>query len=297
MNVDIENNARSVRSHYNRFFQVLDRDRSIPQEGWENRPPIINLGYWSHGAKSARDAQVAFVQELAAQLAPLQERRVLDVGCGLAGPATILAADYGAYVDAVNINEQQVAWARQFIEGNRLQDRVRVHVGNAMELPFPDETFDAVFCLEAAHCFIQKARFLSEVRRVLRPGGKMVLADITSTTRLPLLRWLPALKLNLLTAADWQTLFQSSGLAVEHQEFIGKAVYPGYRRWLKKSAGVRRCAIFNKICPPGAGPLVRGAKRAQAWAQEFMLCRSFLRILSWLKLREYVLYVVRKPAP
>jgi 27-O-demethylrifamycin SV methyltransferase len=297
MKAEIEKNAQTVRQHYNRFFDVLDRGRSIPESGWEQRPPIVNLGYWLHGCKTAREAQIAFVHELASRVVPLEGRRVLDVGCGLCGPATILAGDYGAQVDAVNINEQQVAWARQYIVGNRLQDRLRVHVGNAMGLPFPEETFDVVFCLEAAHCFIEKPRYLAEVRRVLRLGGKLVMADITSTTRLPLLRWLPAIKLNLLTAAEWHRLLETSGLALEQEEFIGKAVYPGYRRWLKESAGERRHTIFHKICPPGAALPVRCAKRLQAWAQEFLLCRSFLRIFSWLGLREYVLFVARKPAP
>jgi ubiquinone/menaquinone biosynthesis C-methylase UbiE len=294
MRAAIEKNAQVVRQHYNRFFDMLDRGKSIPESGWEQRPPIINLGYWSAGATTARDAQIAFVYALASRVLPLKGRAVLDVGCGLCGPATILAGDYGAQVDAININEQQVAWARQFIVGNRLQDRVRVHVGNAMELAFPDETFHIVFCLEAAHCFIEKARFLAEVRRVLRPGGRLVMADITSTTHLPLLRWLPALKLNLLTGADWQGLLQTGGFVVEQEEFIGKAVYPGYRRWLKKSASERRRTIFKRICPSGARLPVRSSKRVQAWIQEFLLCRSVLRIFSWLGLREYVLFVARK---
>jgi cyclopropane fatty-acyl-phospholipid synthase-like methyltransferase len=295
MRAEIEKNARTVRQHYNRFFDVLDRGRTIPENGWEQRPPIVNLGYWSRGARTAREAQIAFVHELASRVTPLQNRRLLDVGCGLCGPATILAGDYGAQVDAVNINEQQVDWARQFITGNRLQDRLRVHLGNAMGLAFPDETFDVVFCLEAAHCFIDKARFLAEVRRVLRPGGKLVMADITSTTRLPLLRWLPAIKLNLLTAADWHRLLLTGGFMLEQEELIGQAVYPGYRRWLKESAGERRTTIFNKICPPDAALPVRSIKRVQAWLHEFLLCRSFLRILSRLRLREYLLFVACKP--
>src|SRR5262249_6185161 len=123
---------------------------------------------------------------------------------------------------------------------------------------------------------------------------KLVMADITSTTRLPLLRWLPAIKLNLLTAADWRGLLRTSGLVLEEEEFVGQAVYPGYRRWLKESAEERRGTIFNKICPPGSKLPLRSVKRVQAWTQEFLLCRSFLRIFSWLRLREYVLFVARK---
>lgn len=120
---------------------------------------------------------------------------MLDAGCGLAGPAALLVCDYRAQIDGINIVEQQLRWARKYIQGNGLGDRIRVSVASAMDIPFTNESFDVVFSLEAAHCFIDKRRFLEEAHRVLRPGGTLLLADITATTHLPLTRWQPALKL------------------------------------------------------------------------------------------------------
>src|SRR5215470_17596199 len=125
-NRTVEDNIRIVRDHYNRFFEILDRDKSFSALGWNRRPPIVNLGYWARGATTSREAQEHFVHELASRLPALKGARVLDVGCGLAGPATILASDYGAEVDGITIVEQQLVWARKYIEGNGLQDRVRV---------------------------------------------------------------------------------------------------------------------------------------------------------------------------
>ncbi|MGH9563103.1 MAG: SAM-dependent methyltransferase, partial [Terracidiphilus sp.] len=89
-------NVASVRNHYNLLFRLLDRETTYLSSGWNQRPPIVNLGYWSSGVTEARDAQVNFVRQLASRLPELKGRRVLDVGCGLCGPAAILAADYGA---------------------------------------------------------------------------------------------------------------------------------------------------------------------------------------------------------
>jgi cyclopropane fatty-acyl-phospholipid synthase-like methyltransferase len=295
MNNTIANNVQTVRQHYNQFFDLLDRKKLYSEPGWEQRPTIMNLGYWSRGATTAQEAQLEMVHQVASRVPSLKGSRVLDVGCGLAGPASILARDYEAQVDGINIVEQQVTLARQYIEANGLQDRVRVHIGNSMELPFPDESFDIIFCLEAAHCFIDKPRFLAEARRVLQPTGVLLLADITTTTYNPLLSWLPALKLNLVTAQDWYRMLEAGGFSIEHKELIGNSVYPGYLRWVDSTAEERRSTIFNKICNRDTSLLVRQLKQLQTWFLELAFCRSFLRISSWLKFREFVVIVVRKP--
>lgn len=287
-------NISAVRQHYNSYFSLLDREKSLQAAGWQQRPPIVNLGYWADGARDARQAQERLVHELASRVPDWRDRRVLDAGCGLAGPATILACDYGARVDAININEQQLALARNYTEANGLRGRVRLHAASAMDLPFPDASFDVVFCLEAAHCFIDKRRFLAEVHRVLQPGGWFLFADITATTHLPLVRWQPALKLNLVTCADWQQMMEASALEVEEKRMIGSAVYPGCRRWVARTAAERRRAIFNRSGGPEAPLPVRGGKMLRAWILEFALFRSVLLCLSAVRLREYVLFVARK---
>ena len=289
----VDKNVETVRDHYNRLFDLLDRGTSYSDSGWNQRPPIVNLGYWSHGATEAREAQIAFVRELASRLPDLKGLRVLDVGCGLCGPAVILAADYGAKVECININEQQVKWARQFIAGNGLEDKVQVRVASAMDIPFRNQ-FDVVFCLESAHCYIDKPRFLSGALAALRTGGKLVLADITGTSHFALFVYQPALKLNLVTADDWRSMIEKTGFTLESLMSVGSSVYPGYRRWLNRTSGERRARIFNKICPNGATFPFRQMRQLQAWALEFALCRSVLPLLSWLKLRDYVVIVARK---
>src|SRR5579863_7694178 len=283
----VDKNVDTVRDHYNRLFDLLDRGTSYSDSGWNQRPPIVNLGYWSRGTTEARDAQIAFVRELASRLPDLKGQRVLDVGCGLCGPAVILAADYGARVECININEQQVQWARQFIAGNGLKDRVRVRVASAMDIPFRDE-FDIVFCLESAHCYADKDRFLSGAMAALRSGGRLILADITGTSHFGPFIYQPALKLNLVTGKDWQEMMEKAGFTVESRESVGSSVYPGYRRWLSRTAEERRSRIFNKICRSGTSFPLRQLRQLQAWVLEFALCRSVLRVFSWLKLRDYV---------
>ncbi len=220
---------------------------------------------------------------------------MLDVGCGLCGPAAILAADYGATVECININEQQVEWASRFITGNAIEDRVHVQVASAMDIPFRDE-FDVVFCLESAHCYADKMRFLSGAYDALRPGWILILSDITGTSHFAPFTYQPALKLNLITTKDWRDMIRGGGFSIETCESVASGVYPGYRRWLRRSAADRRATIFKKVCLSEAHFPTRQLKLLQAWILEFALCRSVLPLLSLLRLRDYVLIVARKQA-
>ena len=244
--------------------------------------------------RSSSLGQEQFVRELAARVPDLKGKRVLDVGCGLGGPATILACDYGAEVDGVNIVERQVDWARHYVEANGIADKVRIHLASAMDLPFPNQRFDLLFCLEAAHCFVDKRRFLQEAHRVLRDDGQLVLADIVGTNHLPLVNWQPALKLNLVTASDWARMLEDEGFTVQEKRMVGRAVYPGCRWWASQISAEKRNAIFTKSCRADAGPAVRKLMMLRASVLEFLYCRSFLLTLSRLKLREFVLFSANK---
>jgi sterol 24-C-methyltransferase len=103
--------------------------------------------------------------------------KLLDVGCGVGGPALNLAEYSGAHVTGVNIVESQLAVARRRAAERGLSDRVRFVLGDAMRMDFADEAFDAVYLFEAGCHMPDKPRFYRECVRVLRPGGVFVGQD------------------------------------------------------------------------------------------------------------------------
>ena len=290
-----DSSIKKVRAHYERYLGMFNREQSYEAGGFRQRPPIVNLGYWARGARTAREAQEHLVLELCKRAQDLRGRRVLDVGCGLAGPATILAQDYGASVDGVNIVPIQLTWARHFVSANELTNKIRLYLASAMNLPFRDALFDVVFCLEAAHCFADKDGFLREALRVLRPGGILVLADITASSRLPIITWQPALGLHLVRAQDWRRMTESVGFIVDETQMIGGAVYPGCRSWVKQTARERRRQIYEKSCESKPSWVRRRILRLRAWVLELVYCRSILLTLSRFRLRNYVLIAAHKP--
>ncbi|MFO8039782.1 MAG: methyltransferase domain-containing protein [Sodalinema sp.] len=99
---------------------------------------------------------------------------VLDVGCGIGGSSRILAQDYGFSVTGITISPQQVQRAGELTpEGVD----ARFAVDDAMNLSFPDGSFDVVWSIEAGPHMPDKAVFARELMRVVKPGGVLVMAD------------------------------------------------------------------------------------------------------------------------
>ena len=99
---------------------------------------------------------------------------LLDVGCGIGGSSRILARDYQFDVTGVTISPQQVNRAQQLTPDSVT---ARFKVDDAMQLSFPDASFDVVWSVEAGPHMPDKAIFAQELMRVLKPGGRLVLAD------------------------------------------------------------------------------------------------------------------------
>ena len=100
--------------------------------------------------------------------------RVLDLGCGTGAlMAQVLSEDAHRRVTGLDLSEGMLAQARA-----RLGDRVNLVQGDSEHLPFPDQSFDVVYCCDSFHHYPAPAAVLAEVGRVLVPGGVFLLGDI-----------------------------------------------------------------------------------------------------------------------
>lgn len=104
----------------------------------------------------------------------LRGKKVLEVSCGHGGGASYLARTLqpAAYT-ALDLNPTGIAFCRH----RHPVPGLEFVVGDAENLPFADGTFDAVVNVEASHCYPHFAKFLSEVARVLKPGGHFLYTD------------------------------------------------------------------------------------------------------------------------
>ncbi|MGE3073919.1 MAG: class I SAM-dependent methyltransferase [Dehalococcoidia bacterium] len=130
------------------------------------------------------------------QLGP--ESRVLDVACGRGTSAIALARAFGCSVHGVDLGAANIEAARDAARQVGVDRLLSFEVGDAEALPCTDASFDAVLC-ECAFCtFPSKEAAAAEFARVLRPGGKLGVSDITRQGELPteldtLLGWVACL--------------------------------------------------------------------------------------------------------
>jgi MPBQ/MSBQ methyltransferase len=122
-----------------------------------------------------------------ARLAGLQSgMHVLDLGSGLGGPAHTLATEFGCRVTGLELTESLVRTATMLTARVGLGDQVAFQHGNALEMPFGDASFDVVWHEQFAMHIEDKERLYREVRRVLRPGGRLAMREFLAGPVQPL---------------------------------------------------------------------------------------------------------------
>ena len=111
---------------------------------------------------------------------------VLDIGCGLGGPARTLAAEFACRVVGIDATADYIEAARMLTDLTRLGGRVRFAVASAPDLPFPAAAFDVVWLQFVTPNIPDKDALLAEVRRLLAPGGRLAIHDVMRGSGEPL---------------------------------------------------------------------------------------------------------------
>ena len=145
--------------------------------------------------------------------------RVLDIGAGLAGPARLLAAELGCRVDCIELSADFCAGAALLNRLTGLEDRVRLHQGSALDLPFADDAFDVVWMQNVGMNIADKPRLYGEIGRVLKPGGRYAFQEMAAgeaaTSYFPLPWATDPGDSFLVSAAAMRSLLEASGFVAE----------------------------------------------------------------------------------
>ncbi|SCG46193.1 SAM-dependent methyltransferase [Micromonospora halophytica] len=262
---------------YDAFADLLD------QLWGEN----LHHGYWDDPSDevSVEDAANRLTDKLAGLLTIEPGDRLLDLGCGIGAPAIRLATTYQIEAVGVSISGRQVERAIERVASAGLADRLSFQLADAMDLPFPDESFDIVWALESLHHMPDRAHVLRQAARVLRPGGRLAVADFmllpdAGGYEAGAARVNQASKgvLSVVGLDEYQSMLRAAGLVPGAAEDVSKHTRPSWRRAAERFAALREQAL------PHIG------------AEQFDLTLSRFRAFSEEPALGYALLTAHKPA-
>ncbi|MBD9355553.1 class I SAM-dependent methyltransferase [Methylomonas albis] len=146
---------------------------------WCNRDNLaLHYGYWDEAKPYDQHQALLNKNQILYDTARIQAGdKVLDAGCGIGGSTIWMAKQHGNRVTGITISAKQADYARQHAKRHGVAELVDFEVADFCATPFPDASFDVVWALESSCHALNKADFLREAWRVLKPGGRIVVCD------------------------------------------------------------------------------------------------------------------------
>jgi ubiquinone/menaquinone biosynthesis C-methylase UbiE len=175
--------------------------------------------------------------------------RVLDVACGKGASATHIAEGFRCEVVGIDYSEENVRYANQ-----SANDRLRFEQADSERLPFEDASFDVIIC-ECAFCtFPDKATAAREFLRVLKPGGRVGLSDLTRACELPpdltmLLAWVACIA-DAQPADTYVQIFMDAGFCIDCVENHDDALREMVHQIRLRLLGVKIAVGLEKLNLP-----------------------------------------------
>lgn len=234
----------------------------LSTRAFTERGLYLNLGYWD-AARSIDEACEALVTLVAEAAGMGPDDEVVDVGFGFADQDMLWTERFAPrHITGLNVTPIQVRIGRERVRRRGLSDRITLRQGSATAMPLPDASCDVVTAVECAFHFDTREAFLAEAFRVLRPGGRLVLADIIRAApaparlrrRLQDFTWSQFAQKFAVPPANadrregYAARFGAAGFEAVRVTPIGEQVFPGWHRALAEDPALfRRLPLAGRI--------------------------------------------------
>lgn len=223
---------------------------------YEEDPP---LGLKLSSEDEKNRACIQLYHHVATQV-ELRGKKVLEVSCGHGGGASYLTRTLQPqHYTGLDLNPSGI----RFCQKHHQVAGLNFVEGDAENLPFEANSFDAVINVEASHCYSTFPRFLAEVARVLRPGGHFLYADFRFADR----------------QAEWEKALAEAPLQIQHQRNINTEVLRGMERNSPRSLQLIAQHLPKFLHPLGrdfAG--VKGSRIYNALESDALSYRSYCMV-------------------
>jgi tocopherol O-methyltransferase len=167
-----------VNEYHERIVQYYRESENAYKDSWDlDKSLAIHYGYWDKKVRSFSESLVRMSEVMmeAANIKPGE--KVLDAGCGVGGSSIFLASSAGCRVTGITLSPQQVEHANKNAAKKNVSGLVDFRVMDYCATSFDDNSFDVVWGCESICYADDKEKFIREAFRLLKHGGRLVVAD------------------------------------------------------------------------------------------------------------------------
>ena len=162
---DIENYYDQTEVHYKMFWKLEEAAG-------------LHYGIWDASTHSIGDA-ILNTNRYLVNIGKINKgHNVLDAGCGIGGSSIFLAKNIGCKVHGITLSKKQSETAKSLAEKNNVSNLAEFSQANYLETGFNDNSFDIVWAIESFGSASDKSSFFKEMKRILKPGGRILFADM-----------------------------------------------------------------------------------------------------------------------
>ena len=193
---------------------------------------MLHYPYFMNADDDFMKAQENLVDHCLNKITPMHDKKVLDIGCGNGVLANYIMEQFNpVYLLGVDLNKDNIAIALSEKNKNSNQ-AIDFIVDDAQYLVnVKDNSFDIVVNIESAFHYPEKDKFLGEIFRVLKPGGRFVIADIltTGTNTSIKERWKRKMNFHHWSLHEYKKAFENSNLQMDIMEDMTENIIKGFR--------------------------------------------------------------------
>jgi len=164
--------------YHKKIEEYYNGTENAYKDSWDlDNSLAIHYGYWDATVNSFPESLQRMNEVMMNAAGISSDDKVLDAGCGVGGSPIFLATKLGCSVTGITLSERQIQQARVHAQQKKVGILIEFKRMNYCATDFPDASFDVVWGCESICYADSKELFINEAYRLLKPGGRLVVAD------------------------------------------------------------------------------------------------------------------------